>query len=74
VTTHAPIQALACPQKNAFGTPDLGVLPALSFDQNASFGLDSGSKLANYFLVFISPLNALLTRTVLRLSIAVDKE
>jgi hypothetical protein len=22
VTTHAPSQALACPQKNAFGTPE----------------------------------------------------
>jgi hypothetical protein len=42
VTTHAPFQALACPQKNAFGTPDTGVLQALSFDQNASFGMDSG--------------------------------
>jgi hypothetical protein len=41
VTTHAPFQALACPQKNAFGTPDVGVLPAPSFDQNASFGMDS---------------------------------
>jgi hypothetical protein len=31
-----------CPQKNAFGTPDAGVLQALSFDQNASFVRDSG--------------------------------
>jgi hypothetical protein len=40
VTTHAPSQVLAYPQKNAFGTPDAGVLQALSFDQNASFVRD----------------------------------
>jgi hypothetical protein len=41
VTTHAPGLALACQGRNAFGTPDAGVLPALSFLQNASFDLDS---------------------------------
>jgi hypothetical protein len=50
VTTHAPFQALACHQKNAFGTPDVGVLQALSFDQNASFGMDSGRSSQIFFL------------------------
>ena len=50
MTTHAPFQALACHQKNAFGTPDVGVLQALSFDQNASFGMDSGRSSQMYLL------------------------
>jgi hypothetical protein len=49
VSTHAPFQALACPQKNAFGTPDAGVLQALPFDQECQFWNGQRPKLANYW-------------------------
>src|ERR1035438_1788505 len=37
--TYAPRQALVCPRRNAFGTPSLGVLQAVSFFQNYQFCL-----------------------------------
>jgi hypothetical protein len=55
VITHALLQALACPQKNAFSTPSAGVLRALPFDQNASFvGDSSRSRKFCLFLRFIA--------------------
>jgi hypothetical protein len=53
VTTHAPFQALACPQKNAFGTPDAGVPAALPFDQKRQFWNGQRPRLANDLLVVV---------------------
>jgi len=42
--TYAPRQALVCPRRNAFGTPSLGVLQAVSFFQNYQFCLGQQPK------------------------------
>jgi hypothetical protein len=44
VITRAPQQALVCPRRNAFGTPSLGVLQAVSFFQNYQFCLGQQPK------------------------------
>ena len=54
VTTHAPQQAQTCLEKNAFGTPGLGVLPALPFREICLFHCGQRPKLASLFGFVVS--------------------